>query len=83
MPRPSNETRPAGFKRLQKKLGKGFRELREERNETKTDVAEKLGVSSMTIANWERGDSVTLYTLWAYAKHQKRPMSAILAEHAA
>lgn len=82
MPRQPNSTRAPAFKALQRKLGRRFKKIREADQESKSGMAGKLGVSSMTIANWEKGDSVTLYTLFVYAKYQKKSIDQLIADHA-
>lgn len=82
MPRNSIESRPPAFKSLQKKLGKSFKRIREGELETKSGMAKRLKVSSMTIANWEKGDSVNLLTVFLYAKHQRTTLAQFLLDHA-
>ena len=37
-------------------IGKSLKELRKQHSETQTEMAERLGVTQRTIANWEAGD---------------------------
>lgn len=43
-------------------FSKRFRELRELAGRTQQDVADELGVSTMTVIRWERGDSEPSFT---------------------
>lgn len=78
MPRRSNDTRAAGFTKMQKKLGKVFKTIREGKKMTKVDLAKQLKVSEVSVANWEKGESVTLYTVWLYAKMAKSSIGDFL-----
>lgn len=51
------------------KLGDMLRSERELRNTTQVQVAQKLGVSKMTVSRWESGDrSLTAKRLLEYCK---------------
>lgn len=51
------------------KLGELLRAERERRHMTQNQVAEKLGVSKMTVSRWESGDrSLTAKRLLEYCK---------------
>jgi transcriptional regulator with XRE-family HTH domain len=71
------------YLKLQKTLANAFQTIREEAELTKLGMARKLGVSGMSIANWESGEGITLYAVHLYATRtgDKAGVGSFMAQH--